>query len=72
VGIVVGCDDDAGDLKLSTVQRPRGAMNLATLGRCLRSRLTEPLQRTTLAGSVFCLLVDGARTIVEVPASATS
>jgi hypothetical protein len=40
-----------------------------TLGRFLRSRSTKLLQRTTLAGSVFCLLVDSAGTVEEVPAS---
>jgi hypothetical protein len=46
-----------------------GAMNQATLGHYLRSRLTELLQRTTLVGPVFCLLVDRARIIWMVPTS---
>ena len=41
-------------------------MDLVTSGHCLRSGSVKLLQRTTLAESVFRLLVDGARAVGEV------
>ena len=66
--IDVWCQDDACDLEHAAVRRQRSMRGLATLIHCLRSRSVEFLQRVTLADSVFCLLVDGERTVWEVPA----
>jgi hypothetical protein len=72
MAVVVGHDDDMGNLEFTTVQRMCGPTSLAALGRCRRSWSMEFLQHTTLTFRVFCFLVDGARIDEEVLASSVS
>jgi hypothetical protein len=60
VAKVAGRDDVVSDYKVAIVRGLWGMMDMVTLGRSCRSRLTKFLQHMALAGHVFCLLVGGA------------